>query len=53
MTSGETLAPPVLAGAWRGDIRESAHRGHVAVAGANGEILAAWGDPGAKVLPRS
>ncbi|MBP7000622.1 asparaginase [Amaricoccus sp.] len=38
---------------WRGDLPESRHRGHAVVATASGEIVAAWGDPGAIVYPRS
>lgn len=38
---------------WRGDRVESRHRGHAVVCDAAGAILAAWGDPGAVIYPRS
>lgn len=38
---------------WRGDILESVHSGHAVVCNAAGEIVQAWGDPRAIVLPRS
>ncbi|MFT4012480.1 MAG: asparaginase [Paracoccus sp. (in: a-proteobacteria)] len=38
--------------AWRGGIRESVHLGHAVIAGPQG-IVAAWGDPGAIIFPRS
>lgn len=38
---------------WRGDFLESTHEVHAVVCGANGEIEAAWGDPGRITLPRS
>lgn len=37
---------------WRGPICESLHRGHAVIWDAGG-IVAAWGDPGAVILPRS
>ncbi|MRX49515.1 asparaginase [Paracoccus sp. S-4012] len=37
---------------WRGNLREGVHRGHAVVADARG-IVAAWGDPGAVIFPRS
>lgn len=37
----------------RGDFLESVHSGHAVVCGADGEIVEAWGDPHAVVLPRS
>lgn len=42
-----------LAEVWRGDLVESRHRGHAVVANAAGEVVAAWGDPGAVIYPRS
>ena len=45
--------PVVLAEVWRGPILESVHRGHAVVCDAQGEIVEAWGDPAALVLPRS
>ena len=38
---------------WRGDLVECVHQGHVVVAGADGEIVQAWGDPAAVIYPRS
>jgi L-asparaginase II len=38
---------------WRGDVAESHHRGHAVICDAGGEVLAAWGDPDAVILPRS
>lgn len=38
---------------WRGDIRESVHRGHAVVCDAAGSIVQAWGDPDALIYPRS
>ncbi|CUH51409.1 asparaginase [Shimia marina] len=38
---------------WRGDILESVHSGHAVVCRPDGEIVHAWGDPEAVVLPRS
>lgn len=46
-------APPVLVEVTRGGMVESRHRGHAAVADGNGRIVAAWGDPGTTVFPRS
>lgn len=37
----------------RGDFLESVHSGHAVVCDADGEIVEAWGDPHAVVLPRS
>jgi len=42
-----------LIGDWRGEMLESVHRGHAVVAGPDGEILHAWGDPAALIFPRS
>lgn len=47
-----TQAAPMVE-IWRGDILESAHAGHAVVCDASGEIVDAWGDPDAIVLPRS
>ena len=38
---------------WRGELVECVHRGHVVVAGADGEIVQSWGDPAAVIYPRS
>ena len=45
--------PVVLAEIWRGPFLESAHRGHAVVCDSAGDVVMAWGDPGAIVLPRS
>ena len=38
---------------WRGDLLESMHRGHAVICDERGEIIEAWGDPGAVIFPRS
>lgn len=38
---------------WRGEFLESVHRGHAVVCSSGGDIVEAWGDPGAIILPRS
>lgn len=38
---------------WRGPFLESLHLGHAVVADEKGEIVRAWGDPQATILPRS
>ncbi|TCM77817.1 asparaginase [Rhodovulum steppense] len=45
----ETVA---LVELWRGDMVESRHRGHAVICDGSGAI-AAWGDPGAVIYPRS
>ncbi|MGZ2259782.1 asparaginase [Roseobacter sp. A03A-229] len=47
-----TQAAPMVE-IWRGDFLESAHAGHAVVCDAAGQIVEAWGDPDAVVLPRS
>lgn len=42
-----------LAQVWRGPFLESRHMGHAVICGPDGEIVEAWGDPAAIVLPRS
>lgn len=42
-----------LAEVWRGPFLESVHFGHVVVCDEAGQIVEAWGNPGAVVLPRS
>lgn len=44
---------PVLVEVWRGDYLECVHRGAAVVSDAAGEVVAAWGDAGRTVLPRS
>jgi len=46
-------APPVVATVWRDGVVESVHRGSVAVAAADGTILAALGDPARATYVRS
>lgn len=46
-------ANPTLAEIWRGGMLESIHRGSAVVAGPDGRVLEAWGDPARVVLPRS
>ena len=43
----------LLAEVWRGPILESVHFGHAVICDGAGQIVAAWGDPDAIVLPRS
>ena len=38
---------------WRSPVCESLHRGHAVVWDSGGDIVAAWGDPGVTILPRS
>ena len=48
------MANPVpMVEIWRGPFLESLHLGHAVVCNADGEIVEAWGDPQAVVLPRS
>ncbi|MCR8825386.1 asparaginase [Pseudosulfitobacter koreensis] len=42
-----------MAEVWRGPFLESVHRGHAVVCDDTGQIVHAWGDPQATVLPRS
>jgi L-asparaginase II len=45
--------PTPLAEVWRGPFLESHHWGHAVVCDGSGQIVSAWGDPDAIVLPRS
>lgn len=45
--------PASLAEVWRGPFQESHHVGHAVICDGSGQIVAAWGDPDAVVLPRS
>ncbi len=47
-----TQATPMVE-VWRGDFLESAHVGHAVVCDGSGDIVQAWGDVDATVLPRS
>lgn len=38
---------------WRGSFCESLHRGHAVIWDSGGDVVAAWGDPDAVILPRS
>ncbi|MEL6582331.1 MAG: asparaginase [Pseudomonadota bacterium] len=51
MTDHTTASP--LVEVIRGDFIESVHFGHAVVADASGQVIAAWGDPDAIILPRS
>jgi L-asparaginase II len=42
-----------MAEIWRGPFMESVHRGHAVVCDDSGQIVHAWGDPQAVILPRS
>ncbi|WP_323781014.1 asparaginase [Thalassovita sp.] len=45
--------PIPMAEIWRGEFLESVHLGHAVICDATGQIVEAWGDPEAVVLPRS
>ncbi|RKF14047.1 asparaginase [Roseovarius spongiae] len=45
--------PVPMVGISRGPLVESAHLGQAVICGPGGEIVEAWGDPDAQVLPRS
>lgn len=53
MPDPETPQNPVLAEVWRGPVLECVHRGTAVVCRPNGEIVAEWGDPARRILPRS
>jgi L-asparaginase II len=38
---------------WRGDLRESLHRGHAVICGPDGRVREAWGNPREVIYPRS
>ena len=48
-----TDANPILAEVWRGPVLECLHRGTAVVCQPDGEVVAAWGDPARRILPRS
>ncbi|MEM7438591.1 MAG: asparaginase [Pseudomonadota bacterium] len=48
MSSGVNVAE-----VWRGEFLESQHLGAAAVCTSSGDLVAAWGDPDAVILPRS
>ncbi|MFM7597738.1 MAG: asparaginase [Actinomycetota bacterium] len=43
----------VLAEVWRSGVLEGMHRGHAVVVAPDGRVERAWGDPDARILPRS
>ncbi|PHQ94917.1 MAG: L-asparaginase [Marinosulfonomonas sp.] len=45
--------PVAMAEVWRGEFLECVHVGHAVVCDASGNIVQAWGDPDAVILPRS
>ncbi len=47
------MAAAELVELWRGGLLESTHRGHAVITDEAGEIVEAWGDPGAIIFPRS
>ncbi|MFD0982356.1 asparaginase [Tropicimonas aquimaris] len=47
------MAAVELVELWRGDIRESVHRGHAVICDGSGAVIEAWGDADKVVLPRS
>lgn len=49
----DPLSVPILAEVTRGDMVESRHRGFVAIVDADGNRVAAWGDPERLIYPRS
>ena len=48
-----TRAAVPIAEIWRGPLAESLHYGHAVIADTTGQIIEAWGDPDATILPRS
>ena len=48
-----TLTPAPFCEIWRGPFAESHHLGHAVLCDDTGQIVRAWGDPHAVVLPRS
>ncbi|MEC3860712.1 asparaginase [Mesobacterium sp. TK19101] len=47
------IAPAPLVEIWRGPFAESHHFGHAVICDDTGQIVEAWGDPDAVMLPRS
>jgi L-asparaginase II/uncharacterized SAM-binding protein YcdF (DUF218 family) len=50
---GMAMAAVPMVELWRGGFCESVHAGHAVICDPQGRIVAAWGDPGALILPRS
>ncbi|RJL06452.1 asparaginase [Paracoccus aestuarii] len=46
------MRPAEMIELWRGDLRESLHRGHAVICDAHG-VVEAWGNPGQVIYPRS
>ncbi len=54
MVGGSIMAgPQAMAELWRGGMLESVHLGHAVICDASGQVVQAWGDPGAVFFPRS
>lgn len=51
-TRVSTGAAPLIE-LWRGHMLESAHAGHAVICDADGAIVEAWGNPDARIYPRS
>ena len=45
--------PAPLCEVWRGPLAESLHMGHAVICDETGQVVEAWGDPKAAILPRS
>ncbi|MFC3612235.1 asparaginase [Lutimaribacter marinistellae] len=45
--------PVTMTELWRGELLESLHRGHAVICDETGQVVQAWGDPGAVIYPRS
>ncbi len=45
--------PVPLTEIWRGPLAESMHQGHAVICDGTGQIVEAWGNPAAVILPRS
>lgn len=49
----EAPGSEILAEIWRGPLLECVHRGTAVVCRPDGDVVAAWGDPKRRILPRS
>jgi L-asparaginase II len=49
----EMTNPVPMVEVWRGEFLESVHHGHAVICDDTGQIVQAWGDPDAVILPRS
>jgi L-asparaginase II len=52
LSGGIAVSSAEMIELWRGDRRESLHRGHAVICDRSG-VVEAWGDPGAVIYPRS